>query len=87
MSGWDDLMSSRMALSDCSSSRARAGDSCPLYPPSLSRTHPAAGSPTARAAAPASNGGLDVTCETMNTKHVNGQSAQGEARPNVFTNS
>ncbi len=56
------LMSSRMAFSDCSTSSALAGCSGPLYPPNRSRIHPPAGRPTASAAAPASNGGLDVTC-------------------------
>lgn len=56
------LMSSRMAFSDCSTSSALAGCSGPLYPPSRSRIHPDAGRPTASAATPANNGGLDVTC-------------------------
>ncbi len=66
------LMSSRMAFSDCSTSRALAGCSGPLYPPSRSRIHPAVGRPTANAAAPASNGGLDVTCmwEIILVNHV-----------------
>ena len=74
------LMSSRMAFSDCSTSSALAGCSAPLYPPSLSLTHPAAGSPTASTAAPTNKGGLDVTCTEKRVLTPQSLGSQRETR-------